>query len=170
MATNLKQTRRKLYFDLQLNRRVTNALVLCTQFTAGTPGDRYGGLLQAVESCQGATPSAVKARNAVFGVFVPNFQALSNATSVAAVPRLFFVDFVSPKANATNATATGLPYLTGSAGGGVTVVAGNAGHEAIYSITVGTVRHFSARVRRFASAGVSVSGTLIVQRQHTIEV
>lgn len=167
MATNLKQTRRKLYFDITFNRATTNVIVPCTQITASSPGDRYGGVLQAVEACQGATPSSVKAKAAVSAWFVPNQVVLSNATASA---KQFAVDFVSPKAGGTNVTATGLPYLTGSAGGGVTVVTQFAGHEAIYSITAGIARNFSCRVRRAANAGVSVSGTLYVQRQHTIEV
>lgn len=167
MATNLKQTRRKLYFDITFNRATTNVVVPCTQITAGTLGDRYGGLLATQEACQGATPAAIKAKAAVSAWFVSNLIALSNATASA---KLIAVDFVSAKAGGTNVTATSLPYLTGTAGGGVTTIAGLAGHEAIYSITVGIQRHFAARVRRAANAGVSVSGTLHVQRQHTIEV
>lgn len=167
MATNLKQTRRKLYFDITFNKVTTNAVVPCTQITAGTTGDRYGGLLQTVEACQGATPSALKAKAAVSAWFQSNLIVLSNATSVA---RAFAVDFVSPKAGGINVTATSLPYLTGTAGGGITTIAGFAGHEAIYSITAGIQRHFACRVRRSINVAVSVSGTLYVQRQHTIEV
>lgn len=167
MATNLKQTRRKLYFDITFNRATTNVVVPCTQITAGTLGDRYGGLLASQEACQGATPNNTKAKAAVSAWFVPNSTTLSNATASA---KVVSVDFVSAKAGATNVTATALPYLTGSAGGGVTTIAGLAGHEAIYSITAGIQRHFAVRARRAANAGVSVSGTLFVQRQHTIEV
>jgi len=170
MATNLKQTRRKLYFDIAFNRAATNVVVPCTQITNGTPGDRYGGLLATLEACQGGTPSAIKAKNAVSAWFQPNFISLSNASNAALGPKPFAVDFVSPKAAGTNVTATALPYLTGTANGGVTVVAALAGHEAIYSITAGTPRNFSCRVRRPGASGVSVSGTLYVQRQHSIEV
>jgi hypothetical protein len=170
MATNLKQKRKKLYFDLTFNRATTNVITLCTQFTATSPSsERYGGLLDALIAAQGGTAAEQKAKLAVSAWFQPNTQVLSNATA-AGTNRDFTVDFVSPKANAVNVTATPLPYLTGSAGGGLTVVALLAGHEAIYSITVGQTRHFSVRVRRTAAAGVSVSGTLYVQRQNTLEV
>lgn len=170
MATNLKQKRKKLYFDLLFNRATTNVVTLCTQFTATSPSaERYGGLLDALIAAQGGTANEQKAKLAVSAWFQPNSQILSNATA-SGTNRDFLVDFVSPKANGTNVTATGLPYLTGTAGGGVTVVSALAGHEAIYSITVGQTRHFSVRVRRAADAGVSVSGTLYVQRQNTLEV
>lgn len=169
MATNLKQKRKKLYYDLVFNRATTNVISLCTQITAGAVStERYGGMLDAVVAAQGATPNETKAKNAVSAWFQPNNQVLSNATGGS--NRNFEVDFVSPKASAVGVTATGLPYLTGSAGGGLTVVAVLAGHDAIYSITVGTTRHFSVRVRRTVDAGVSVSGTLYVQRQNSLEV
>lgn len=170
MATNLKQKRKKLYYDLVFNRATTNVVSLCTQITAGALStERYGGMLDAVVAAQGATPNETKAKNAVSAWFQPNTQVLSNATA-AGTNRDFLVDFVSPKASAIGVTATGLPYLTGSAGGGLTTVPVLAGHDAIYSITVGTIRHFAVRVRRSVDAGVSVSGTLYVQRQNSLEV
>jgi hypothetical protein len=170
MATNLKQKRKKLYFDLLFNRATTNVIVPCTQFTATSASvERYGGLLDALESAQGATNPSTKAKLAVSAWFQPNTQILSNATA-SGTNRDFLVDFVSPKAYLIGGTATALPYLTGTAGGGLTTVPAFAGHEAIYSITVGTLRHFAVRVRRGADAGVSVSGTLYVQRQNSLEV
>ncbi|HEV3059594.1 MAG TPA: hypothetical protein VGY48_15195 [Vicinamibacterales bacterium] len=171
MATNLHQKRKKLYFDLTFVRGTTVAVVPCTQFTATSASvERYGGLLDALVSAQGATPGGTKAKMAVSAWFQPNTRIVSNATAVGA--QTFLVDFVSPKAAQIGGTATALPYLTGTAGGGLTTISTLAGHEAIYSITVGAVRHFATRVRRVVGSGVgiSVTGTLFVQRQNTLEV
>jgi hypothetical protein len=168
MATNLKQKRKKLYFDLSLSRAVTNVVVPCTQYTSGTvPGDRYGGLLDAYPAVQGGAQAGEKAKLAVSAWFQPN----SFGGTVAA--GVIDVMFVGPTAAASGIGAIPrLKYLTGTAGGGITAVNALSGHEAIYSITAGIARHFAVKVHRNAVSGIAatISGTLYVQRQHSIEV
>lgn len=169
MATNFKAKRKKLYFDIPLNRNATNFVVTCTQFTAGTPGDRYGNLLEALMALSGSTPPPVRTRNAVSAWYVPNLIVVSNATSLGNTPVM--VEFCQPTARGSGVAALKLlPYLTA---GTLTPLNQFSGHEAIYSITAGTLRHFAVRVRRRVTSvqgGVSISGTLCVQRQHSLEV
>lgn len=173
MATNFKQKSNKLYFDVQLpNTRVSQSF-LCTQFTAGSVGDRYGCLLKELENCTGSTPAFIKRSRAVSAWFSPTDIAGANATTpLGAVS--FDVAFVQPTANGNNLTLTKLSYLT--VGG--TAVANKIGNEAIYG-TAGSIRHFSVQVvKNRGAAGLSAAeggaitahGVLYVQRQHSIEV
>lgn len=169
MATNFKAKHKKLYFDVTMGTTATSALFVCTQFTNGTPGDRYGNLLIALPALTGSSPASVKAQNAVSAWFQPN-----SAGVTAASP--WGVDFVGPTAGMTRgpqsnqaavAALHALPYLTV---GTLTPLAQFSGHDAIYSITAGTTRHIAVRMRRRGTALSTVSGTLYVQRQHSIEV
>lgn len=169
MAANQGNKPRKLYFDANLGSTTTNQVFLCTQFTAGTPGDRYGGLLDALEACTGSTLPAIKRSRAVSAWFQAGAVAGANATTP--LNAMLGVQFVQPTANGTNKTLTALSYLTvGNAS-----VAGKLGNEAIYG-TAGSLRHFAVQVRKFRGSGVggggtvSVGGVLYVQRQHSIEV
>jgi len=166
MATNLKQKRKKLYFDLILNRSQSNAIVPCTQFTNGTvQGDRYGGLMDAYQAVQGGAAPEQKAKLAVSAWFAPN--SLLGTVAAGA----FDVSFVEAVAPTFNSSIHRLPYLTGTANGGITAIASLSGHEAIYSITAGIPRHFGVKVHRVIGApAATVGGTLYVQRQHSIEV
>lgn len=170
MAANHGQKAKKLYFDARLGSTTTNQVFLCTQFTVGTPGDRYGTLLDAMEACTGSTLPGIKQRRAVGAWFQASDIAGANATTP--LTAMMGVQFVQPTANGTNKTAlTALPYLTV---GGASVV-GKAGNEAIYG-TAGSLRHFSVRIQKLRGTGsggggtVSVGGVLYVQRQHSIEV
>lgn len=161
MATNQGRKIRKLYFDVAMHTGVTSAAFLCTQFTAGTPGDRYGSLLQAALAATGSTPPGIKQKLAVSAWFQPS-QVNGAASTIS---DYFPVDFVG--ANLTSR----LPYLTV----GNAAVATKAGQEAIYSVTSGIARDFGVRVRKVRASGtadslVSVNGVLYVQRQHSIEV
>ncbi len=171
MSANQGNRSKKLYFDVYLGGDgdggvLTNQTFLCTQFTAGTPGDRYGCLLQAAENCTGSTPANTKRSRAVSAWFQPSAISVANTTTPAT---MLGVQFVQPTSNGTNKAAlTALPYLT--VGG--SSVATKAGNEAIYG-TAGSLRHFSVRVRRGvgqAGGNVTVAGVLYVQRQHSIEV
>lgn len=167
MASNLGNKVKKLYFDANLTATITNQSFLCTQFTAGTPGDRYGALMQAMEACTGSTQSGMKQRRAVSAWFQPSRIVAANATTPLNI--LMGVRFVQPTSNGTNKAAlTGLPYLT--VGGGA--VAEKIGQEAIYG-TAGSLRHFAIQVQKLRSlsgGAITVAGVLYVQRQHTIEV
>lgn len=173
MATNFKQTRRKLYFDVTLNKGQTNAVVCCTQFSNGTPGDRYGGLLDDMPALTGSSPASNKVRAAVQAWFVPQLLFYSSATGLgtSTSPQVQFdVNFCQPTANGANKSVKLLPYLTV---GTLAPLNNLSGHEAIYSITnAGAARHFGVRVRRRGSgvASISVCGTLYVARQHSLEV
>jgi hypothetical protein len=166
MASNFGNKTKKLYFDVALPTTRTSQSFLCTQFTAGTPGDRYGALLAALEACTGSTPPGIKQRRAVSAWFQAAGYAGQNATTPIAPCG---VAFVSPTANGNNLSLTQLRYLT--VGG--SQVANKMGNEAIYG-TAGSLRHFSVQVSkaRAGSVGgtVTMHGVLYVQRQHTIEV
>lgn len=167
MASNLGNKARKLYFDANLTATITNQSFLCTQFTAGTPGDRYGSLLTALEACTGSSLSGIKQRRAVSAWFQPARVVAQSATTPLNI--LMGVRFVQPTSNGTNKAAlTGLPYLT--VGGAA--VAAKIGQEAIYG-TAGSLRHFAVQVQKLRSLGggnITVAGVLYVQRQHSIEV
>jgi hypothetical protein len=178
--------RKKLYFDVVFGSAVggvgqavpatVSALYFpCTQFTPTVPGDRYGGVLAAVESCTGNSLNIVKARSAIEawviahgGYDVQGTPAA--ALSVTAGGQTLMADFVQPTGTVANhANVTRLRYYnTAGALQGI-----KAGMEAIYG-TLGTMRHFSVRVRRSNASGVasavSARGTLYVARQHSLEV
>lgn len=164
MAANFGTRAQKLYFDVTMAATATNASFPCTQITAGTPGDRYGRLLQVLEALTGSSPPNIKARRAVSAWFQAVAFSPANATTPNAA---FAVRFISPTGRGSNqATLASLPYLT-IGGNSVT---NKAGSEAIYG-TAGILRHFSVQVQKRISAGtVSAHGVLYVQRQHTIEV
>jgi len=172
MSANQGNTSRRLYFDVILPATRNSQSFLCTQFTAGTPGDRYGCLLKALEAATGSTPPSVKRAKAVSAWYQPVGVTPQNVTTP--INEMFSVAFISPIANANYATEqTKLPYLTV----GNTVVGNKAGNEAIYSVTSGTYRHFAAQVFKVrAASGIGFGGTisshgvLYVQRPHSIEV
>lgn len=150
----------KLYFDVHLSGSQTNRSVLATAFTAGSPGDRYGSLLQPLESCTTDSPLGVQRSRAVSAWFQP--VAIEGQNATTSTNLAFAVRFVQPTVPGAN--QSGLQSLQG--------VGFNAdGAEAIYG-TAGTLRNFSVQVQKRKAAGgtISVSGVLYVQRQHSIEV
>jgi hypothetical protein len=176
MATNFKAKHRKLYFDVTMGGdHLSAAAFVCTQFTNGTKGDRYGNLLDVLPALTGSANNSVKAQSAVSAWFQPNTAGITAAAPWA-------VDFVGVTATMQSgplpvvglgsavAALHGLPYLTA---GTFTPLAQFSGHEAIYGTTAlsaGAPRHFAVRMRRRGAATCTVSGTLYVQRQHSIEV
>jgi hypothetical protein len=161
--------RKKLYFDVLLGSAVSRAFFPCTQFTPGYTGDRYGGVLAALEACTGGAPNATKVQRAVtaWAVIVGDSQAGATITSNGSI---LAVDFVQPTQTVVNTAAvTRIVYLNP----GGTANTAKPGQDAVYG-TLGIIRHFSVRIRRPSaggnSAAVSVRGTLYVQRQHSIEV
>jgi hypothetical protein len=164
MATNQGRQAKKLYFDVLLTATRSSQSFLCTQFTAGTPGDRYGSLLKALEACTASTPAGVRQQRAVGAWFAASFYGPQNTTT--AQPRVT-TTFVQPTANGNNLSLTSLPYVT--SGG---TVANKIGQTATDSVTSGVLRHFGVQVSKTNLPGgtVSVRGVLYVQRQHSIEV
>jgi len=176
--------RKKLYFDVnfgsgtggigQAVATTVSALYFpCTSFTNGVAGDRYGGVLQALEACTGNTPNLTKAQRAVSAWFALGGTGTGGGAGGVTVTSLgspIAVDFVQPTGTVANhANVTRLKYLNAA---GTTQFA-KAGLEAIYG-TLGIERHFSVRVRKANASGVALStsirGTLYVARQHSIEV
>lgn len=164
MAKNQGNTSRRLYFDVQLPGTRHSQTFLCTQFTAGTPGDRYGCLLRALEAATGSTTPQVK-RSLAVGAW---FQATGLAAGSVTTPSDFAVAFIYPVANGNYATdQTKMAYLTV----GNMPVLDNVGNEAIYSITSGLTRHFAVQVSKAReTAGITAHGVLYVQRPHSLEV
>lgn len=171
MASNQGNRSRKLYFDVILPATRNSQTFLCTQYTAGTPGDRYGCLLTVQQSATGSTPPTKKRALAVSAWFQPSAVTPQNVTTP--INEMFATAFIAPTANKNSSTAlAGLPYLT--VGG--TAVANKAGNEAIFG-TAGTARHFGVQVFKVrAASGIGFGGTitshgvLYVQRQHSVEV
>ena len=171
MATNLGNKSRKLYFDVIFPATRHSQTFLCTQLTAGTPGDRYGCLLKELEACTGSTPPTTKRARAVSAWYQPSGFSVLNVTTP--VSEQFAVSFIAPIANANPTTQqTQLPYVTV---GGATI-ANKAGNEAIYG-TAGILRHFGVQVLKVrATSGIGYGGSITshgvcyVQRQHSIEV
>ena len=171
MASNFGNTSRKLYFDVILPATRNSQSFLCTQYTAGTPGDRYGALLKSVQAVTGSSSPTTKRARAVSAWFQPSAVTAQNVTTP--INQLFAVAFVNPTLNANYSTAlAGLPYRT--VGGAA--VTNKEGNEAIYG-TAGIQRHFSVQVFKVrAASGIGFGGTisshgvLYVQRQHSIEV
>jgi len=166
MSTNFKAKHKKLYFDVTMGTTWTNAAFPCTQITNGTPGDRYGNLMAALPALTGSASPSVKAQNSVCAWFQPNSAGVTAAAPWAA-------DFIQATATmvrgpqGTLAGVHALRYLTV----GNTAVAQFSGHDAIYSVAgAGAPLHFAVRLRRRGTALCTVSGTLYVQRQHSIEV
>lgn len=157
MAVNQGTKAKKLYFDVAL--AATNQSFLCTQFAPTTPGDRYGSLLAALETCTGGTLPAIKRSRAVRAYFVPG-----NAFSGKNMPA---INFVQPTVNGTGKGVLAfLPYMTAGSTVGQFV-----GHEAIYG-TGGNLRHFSVLLQASTvlEEGETINGVLCVERQHSIEV
>lgn len=180
----LAATKKKLYFDVnfgagtggvgQAVATTVPALYFpCTSFTNGVVGDRNGNVLQALECLTGNSPNGIKKLNAVSAWFqLSNLgAALLTLTSPSATTAEYTaVDFVMPTGTVANhANVTRLRSLN-TAG---TTLFSKGGQEAIYG-TLGTLRHFSVRVRKTNNAGVaittSVRGVLYVARQHSLEV
>lgn len=171
MSANQGTTAKKLYFDIALTTTRNSQSFLCTQFTAGTPGDRYGRLLRVLEALTASSPSNKKAEREVSAWYQPAaFTALNVTTPIN---EQFATSFIGPVANGNYATQqTQLPYLT--VGGGA--VAAKAGHSAVFG-TTGILRHFGVQVFKVrAASGIGFGGTisshgvLYVARQHSIEV
>lgn len=161
--------RKKLYFDVSIGSAASRAFFPCTQFTPGYTGDRYGGVLAALEACTGGAPNATKVQRAVTAWFVLAGDSQAGAT-ITSNGSIMAVDFVQPTQTvAGGASVTRLVYLNP----GGTANTAKPGQDAVYG-TLGSIRHFSVRLRRPSvggnSAAVSIRGTLYVQRQHSIEV
>lgn len=163
--------KKKLYFDVLFQGTTGIKIFPCTSFRDSWTGDRYGNVLQVLESLTGNSTAAMKAKQAITAVFQMSGNASASpltVTSVGATP--FAVDFVQPTTgNGSNALVTRLRSYN-SAG---TLQTALAGSDAIYG-TLGTPRHFATRVRRLNVSGAAVSssvrGVLYVQRQHDMEV
>lgn len=172
MSSNFKTTSRKLYFDAIFPATRHSQTFLCTQFTNGTPGDRYGMLLRALEACTGSSPPMQKRSRAVSAWYQPSGFSAQNVTTP--INEQFSVAFIAPVANGNYTTEQSkLAYLTV----GNTFVANKTGNEAIYSVTNGTTRHFAVQVfKNRATSGIGYGGTitshgvLYVARHHSIEV
>lgn len=172
----VERTRRKLYFDVVWPSGASatkSALYFpCTAFRSSASfGDRFNGLLAAMESLTGSAPNQAKAASEVTAFFVPQHGPFAG-TGFSSYPGSLAVDFVQPTFSvANNANVTRLSYLTSTGAKDLTKV----GMTAVYG-TLGTQRHFSVRLRRpnagagAAAANVSLYGTLYVQRQHSVEV
>lgn len=172
--------RKKLYFDVAFGGTRSCLYFPVTPFRSSpTFGDRFGGLLPALESLTGNAPNSVKAGNEVIAAFIPAHGAF---VGVGFTDAAVAIDFVQPTFGSAavagfpggavpgnNANVTRLSYLTTTGAKDLTRV----GMTAIYG-TLGTPRHFSVRVRRAnanaGAASASLYGTLYVQRQHSIEV
>jgi hypothetical protein len=140
--------RRKLYFDVNLT-VATKAIFACTESRAGYSGDRYGGVLDDLPTLTTASANEAKRRNEVFATFVP---LTSNAATTTVRNPLVSVGF-----NAwTTGVATGFYDPTPSINGG------QPGQSSV------TRRHFAVHLAKAGAA--TLRGTLIVQRQHSIEV
>ena len=140
--------RKKLYFDVDLT-TATKAIFPCTESRAGYSGDRYGGVLDDLPTLATADDDAKKRQNEVFTDFIP--LTSDAATSTARNP------LVSIGFNAwTTGVATGFFNPTPSINGG------QKGQSAV------TRRHFAVHLAKGGAA--TLRGTLIVQRQHSIEV
>lgn len=158
MAANQGNKVKKLYFDVSL--AATNQTFMCTQFTQGTPGDRYGALLPVLEALTGSSPALAKQRSTTKAYFIPTNQYASF--------NLPYVNFIGPTSNGTGKGFLAyLPFMTAGS-----VVAAKAGHEAIYG-TGGASRHFAVFLRSVTATfgeGQVITGVLCVERQHSIEV
>jgi hypothetical protein len=161
--------RKKLYFDVAISSALTRAFFPCTQFTPGYTGDRYGGVLAALEACTGGAPNATKVQRAVSAWFVKAGDSQAGQT-ITSNGSIMAVDFVQPTQTVvTTVAVTRIVYLNP----GNTANTAKPGQDAIYG-TLGSLRHFSVRLRRPSAGGnaaaVSIRGTLYVARQHSIEV
>jgi hypothetical protein len=172
MSANQGNTSRRLYFDVIFPATRHSQTFLCTQFTAGTPGDRYGCLLRALEAATGSTSPQVKRSRAVSAWYQPS--GLTPLSATTPINEMFAVSFIAPIANGNYTTEqTKLPYLTV----GNTAVINKVGNEAIYSVTSGLTRHFAVQVfKARATSGIGYGGSitshgvLYVQRPHSIDV
>lgn len=154
----------KLYFDVTATTS-ENITFLCTPFTSICFGDRFGSALAPLEACTGSTPPTVKQQREVSAWFSGTTTS-SNAA----------VKFVAPTSTAANCTGHAgtnlslavLPFLT--VGGTVTT---KAGHSAVFAganASVGVMRHFCVQLLAAVNESGTLSGTLFVHRQHTVEV
>lgn len=168
---------KKLYFNISWPNGATTGTGAVTKFIPCTPfrssvtiGDRYGSLLEAVAAVTGNSANALKRAGTVSAWFVPADANTPNATSAATLG--VYVDFCAPTlqgpSGGTNTDNVPLlPYLCVDG----TSQARNRGKDTIYG-TLGQPRHFSVRLRRTnaVTLGHTLSGTLYVARQHSIEV
>lgn len=166
----IARTAKKLYFNFAISPgaavNTTRQIFPCTQITNGTPGDRNGSLLQVVQGLTGGSPSAIRQRNEVMAHAMIANGGTTSATRAQAVE----IDFIGPTSGASTAAVTPLAFLV-AGGGGLTANATFAGTSAVFSITPGLARHFSVRVRKAGGAtSTHVYGTLMVEKQHSIEV
>jgi hypothetical protein len=157
--------RKKLYFDFSIGINATRAIFPATQFTSSLTGDRYGGLLDALEACTGSSPADIKRRNEVTAVAQRTSVVYNN--SMVSTGGNFSVQFIQPTTGNGTGPVTPLPFMSP----GVLFTDGKDGNSAVFGVA-GTPRHFSVVVRRMPGGGVGTTarGVLYVQRQHSIEV
>jgi hypothetical protein len=164
---------KKLYFNLTwASGATTNAGGAVTKFIPCTPfrssvtiGDRYGSLLEPLAAVTGNSSNLLKRAGAVEAWFVVSDNNVMGRTTVTTAVA---IDFVAPTLGVTGNTDAVplLPYLSVDG----TSVVRNRGKDTIYG-TLGQPRHFSIRARRLvAPSTATLSGTLYVARQHSIEV
>jgi hypothetical protein len=144
---------KKLYFDIALRLTQVQQSEACTPFRAGLNGDRFGSLLQPVESCAATSnaPQTTAEARECSAWFKP-----SGTGSTACAVNVFFS---APTVGA--GTPTVLPAYGGIA----------AGDSAVFG-TVGMMRQFSVTVKKPVGIVTTavVVGTVYVARQHSIEV
>lgn len=148
--------RKKLYFDFNMGIGATRVIFPCTQAVQSAAGDRYGGLLDALEACTLSTPSEVKRRNEV-AAWASAVTGLSGGA--------LMVDFIGWTSGNGTGPIVKLPFP----GVNLTTTDSKAGQSAVFG-TGGIARHFSVRIRRLVTFTVTTRGTVYVQRQHSIEV
>jgi hypothetical protein len=136
---------RKLYFDIAIT-GADSAIVPLTEESTTTTADRFGALLPTLAPLNGNSPARKKQANEITAVFVPRVH------SGAATTPGYIVEFVD-----SNDTVS--PFYTAGTTG-TTLVSAKGGASAVF------LRNPRVRIQSSAT----ISGTLYVQRQHSIEV
>lgn len=168
MATTNPLKRKKLYFDFNIGPTATRAIFPCTAFRSGvTCGDRFGAVLDGLEALTGSSTAQAKRQREVMAYAVAVGNGTSAALATVAAAGALFVDFIGATIGNGTGGISRLPFLTV---GSTTPIFQKAGHSAVFG-TSGIIRDFAVRVRRpAATTGVTIHGTIYVQRQHSIEV
>jgi hypothetical protein len=145
---------RKLYFDYSFTGAATSQEIKLTPEYATTPGDRFGALLESLPALLGTSQPKSLRQNEITAIAVPSAQSAD--TSIL----LQFNGGVNDGSFENNPA----PFYANS-GTGTTQVAGKAGQSAVF------VRNPRVLLTAMTTGGSGTfRGTLIVQRQHSIEV
>lgn len=148
---------RKLYFDYNFTLNAASQVIILTEESPATPGDRFGALLDQMPPLLGNSQPKALRQNEITAITVPSGNTDSeDGDTPLTITFLQGADDPTPGDPA--------PFYATS-GTGTTLVSTKQGQSAVF------VRNPRVLLTAMSTGGSGTyRGTLIVQRQHSIEI